>query len=143
MTTPDPARLALLEAVLTRAAEDIGDLTRPAMERFYKEHPEAEAAFERLGYGQRARLEAEMVDTALYCLMTWLEREAEISFLLYDSVPHHDQTLKVSPEWYRGLLGSVIDIVVSAIPADAADEIALMEEIRHGLFAAIVKAQDY
>jgi hypothetical protein len=140
MTKPDPTRMALLEAVLTRAAEDVGDLTRPAMALFYERYPEAKAAFERHAFGNRERLEAEMVDTALYCLMTWLEREIEVSILLHGSVPHHNETLHVRPEWYSGLLSSVIDVIASTIPADAADEVALMQDIRRDLLDAIEQA---
>ena len=40
------------------------------MAAFYAGFPEAEASFERLSLGNRARLEGEIVAQALYCLMT-------------------------------------------------------------------------
>lgn len=136
------ARSELLEQALMRAVEAVGDLTGPAMELFYSRHPDALEAFEHHGLGKRERLEAEMVDTALYCIMTWVERPIEVSIVLYGSVPHHKNTLHVRPEWYQGLLGSVIDLVAQSIPADAPQEAALVEEIRAGLLGSIVEALD-
>ncbi|MCK9543263.1 MAG: hypothetical protein M0R03_14675 [Novosphingobium sp.] len=140
MTTPDPAKAELLEAVLMRAAETLGDLTGPTMGLFYERYPDALAAFEHHGFGKRERLEADMVDTALYCVMTWLERPAEVAIMLYGSVPHHRNTLKVHTEWYRGLLSSLIDLVAGTVPAGAATDAALVEDIRAGLFGAIDEA---
>ena len=141
MSTPDTVRMALLETVLTRTAETLGDPTVPAMELFYSRHPETRAAFEHHGLGKRERLEAEMVDTVLYCVMTWLERPIEVAIMLYGSVPHHNDTLHVRVDWYTGLLNSVIDVIVDTIPPSAADEAALMEEIREGLAGAITEAR--
>ncbi len=140
MTTPDPAKAALLEVVLTRAAEEVGDLTAPTMTLFYQRHPDALASFEHHGYGQREQLEASMVENGLYCMMTWLERPAEVSFMLYSSVPHHRDALQVHAEWYRSLLDSLIDVVAETVPAGASKEAALMEEIRTGLAGVIEEA---
>ena len=73
---------------------------------FYARFPEAQAAFERLSLGNRAKLEGEMVAQALYCLMTWFEYPGEVTGVLMTSVPHHKQSLEVRPEWYEGLLAS-------------------------------------
>lgn len=138
----DEATMQHLEEVLMRVAESVGDLTGPTMELFYSRHPEALEAFEHHGLGKRERLEAEMVDTALYCLMTWLERPAEVAIMLYGSVPHHRNTLHVLPEWYRGLLGSLFDVVAAEIPEGANEDLALIESIRGGLLDAISEALD-
>ena len=39
-------RLALVEQGLTRAAEQIGDITAPAMALYYARYPEAKAGFQ-------------------------------------------------------------------------------------------------
>lgn len=140
MSGPDPAKLKLLEAILCRAAEDVGDLTVPAMTLFYDRHPQAREVFERHGAGKREALEAEMVENALYSVMTWLERPTEIAIMFYGSVPHHRQTLQVGPDWYRGLIDSVIDVVAGTVPACSADEVALVREISAGLQAIIAEA---
>lgn len=128
---------ALLERSLERAAESIGDITQPVIERFYKRYPQVRAIFEHWGLGRRAQLEADMVETALYCVMEWIERPSEVSILLGTSVPHHRDTLQVKPEWYGGLLGTVLEVIVETIPHDETAELAVMEEIRAGLNSAL------
>jgi hypothetical protein len=120
----------LLDASLERAAEVVGDITGPAMARFYEAYPEAMAAFEHHSLGRREALEAEMVDRALYWAMNWLGRPGEISIQLGSSVPHHQETLKIALPWYRGLLEAVIDVIMSAIPEDRPAELALWRQIR-------------
>ena len=140
MTKSDQTELERLKAVLERAAEELTDLSPCAMSLFYRRHPDARSAFEHHGAGKRDQLEAEMVDNALYFLMTWMERRCEISIMLKGSVPHHDHTLKVEPEWYRGLLESVIDVIAATVPADDVDGTAIIEEIRGGLLDVIDEA---
>lgn len=140
MPAPHRANIALLDRILLRAAESLGDLAPAAIELFYSRHGEARAAFERHGLGKREQLEADMVETALYCLMTWVERPGEVAIMLYGSVPHHSNTLHVRPEWYRCLLDSVIDLVAATIPPEAAQETALIDEIRACLQGAIDEA---
>lgn len=131
---------ALLEAILMRAADQLGDLTIPVMARFYQKFPEALAAFEHHGLGKRERLEAEMVETVLYSVMTWIERPIEVAIMLYGSVPHHRNTLHVRPEWYRGLINALVDLLDGTIPVGAVAEVRLLTEIRAGLLEAIAEA---
>jgi hypothetical protein len=137
------AKLALVERSLERAAGAIGDITAPLMARFYAAHPAAEASFEHHGLGKRALLEAEMVGNVLYCLMTWFERPEEIRIILYDSVPHHQETLKVEAGWYEGMLWAGIELIEETLPLDAADERAAWEEMRAGLAETIAKARSF
>jgi hypothetical protein len=59
-------RGVLLDAILTRAADQLSDLTEPVMQRFYWDFRDAKAKFEHHDLGKRERLEAEIVETALY-----------------------------------------------------------------------------
>jgi len=140
MNESQAERSVLLDAILMRAADQLGDLTGPVMQRFYQDFPEAMAAFEYHGLGKRERLEAEMVETALYSVMTWVERPVEVSIMLYGSVPHHRNTLHVRPEWYRGLLNALVGLLAETIPAEAATEKQLLSEIHAGLLEAIAEA---
>ena len=137
------AKLELIERSLERAAETVGDITAPLMARFYAAHPAAEASFEHHGLGKRALLEAEMVGNVLYCLMTWFERPEEIRIILYDSIPHHQETLKVEPGWYEGMLWAGIDLIEETLPEDAADERAAWAAMRAGLAETIAKARTF
>ena len=131
----------LLDVGLERAAEAVGDITAPAMARFYAVHPEARAVFEHHGVGRRERLEAEMVQNALYWAMTWLDCAMAIRVDLGSSVPHHEETLKVPSSWYRDLVEAVIATIAEAIPADRLEELELWDQIRRGLGAAIEESR--
>jgi len=132
---PDPAQLA--DASLERAAEILGDLTQPVLERFYNRFPEARAAFAHHGGERQARLEADMVETALYCAMGWFERRSEVEIVLAGATPHHQETLAVPIAWYRGLFEALVTVVVETIPSGETDERAVWSEISAGLMAAI------
>jgi hypothetical protein len=130
-------RSSLLDTGLERAAEVLGDITAPVMTRFYATCPEARTAFEHHGPGNPEKLEAEMVQNALYWTMSWLDRESEIRVHLGGSVPHHEDTLYVRPTWYRGLVEAVADVIAETIPADRPDELEIWREIRSGLGRAV------
>jgi hypothetical protein len=123
----------LLDTSLERAAEVLGDITAPAMTRFYETYPDAREAFEHHALGNREKLEAEMVENALYWAMNWLDRPTEIVIQMGSSVPHHQETLKVAPPWYGGLLNAVIDVIAETIPPDQPEELALWNRIRREL----------
>lgn len=123
-------KLLLLDGSLERAAEVLGDITPRVMARFYETYPQARDAFEYHSAGKREKLEALMVDNSLYWAMNWLDRPTEICIQLGSSVPHHEDTLKVTVPWYRGLLESVIDVIAETIPADCPAELELWKQIR-------------
>lgn len=128
---------ALLDASLERAAEQVGDITPPVMELFYSRYPQARQRFEELCAGNLAQLEGEMVEQAVYCLMTLLDSPGEVEFILWNSVPHHSDTLHVPPEWYTGLIDATFDIIASTIPADETAELAVCDELRSQMRAFV------
>jgi hypothetical protein len=123
-------RSTLLEIGLERAAEVVGDITGPVIARFYQACPDAREAFERHAYGRREKLEALMVDNALYWVMNWFERRDEIAIQVGSSVPHHEVTLKVAAEMYRALVEAVVGVIAETIPADRTAELALWSRVR-------------
>jgi hypothetical protein len=134
-------QLERLEESLERAAEALGDLTAPVLARFYAHHPQARAAFAHHGGDRQARLEADMVETALYCAMGWFERRAEIQIVLAGATPHHQETLAVPLAWYLGLIEALVAVIVETIPPDAAAERAVWAEIAAGLTDTIHAAR--
>ena len=78
---------ALLDAILERAAEELGDITPLVLDRFYARFPEARDRFEALWPGNAGALEGDMVERALYCIMMWIEARSEIEIMLRESVP--------------------------------------------------------
>ncbi len=129
-----------LDRALEIAAEAVGDIVPPAIALFYSRFPDAQVSFEHHGLGKREKLEREMADNALYCLMTWPVRKSEVQILLFGSIPHHQDTLGVSADWYGGLIEAVIDVIATSLPDGADAEHAALDTIRSGVKAAIFDA---
>jgi hypothetical protein len=126
--TPDE-KGALIHRGLERAADALGDITAPVYALYYDRCPEALAKFiEHRPHG-RERLEGEMVEQALYCLMEWFSSPGEIEIVLITTIPHHIETLGVSCELFAKLITAVHDIVTETIPPDAGDERAVWREL--------------
>lgn len=135
MTTAE--KIGLIEEILTRAADQIGDLTPSAMEAYYRHCPEAKAAFEVNGLGKREQLEGMMIENSLHCLMNWFASPGEIEILLGGSVLHHNATLNVPPNWYSDLLETTAEVIAETIPADKPEELAVWNEVRRDLRGVI------
>jgi len=137
------SKIDLVEGILLRAAEQLGDVTQLAMEHYYHQYPDAKASFEHHGLGNCAKLEGEMVENALYCLMYWFETPYEIEILLGESVLHHSDTLDVSPHWYSELIDSTAAVIGATIPAENNEEVAVWEELRADLRALVDECSQY
>jgi hypothetical protein len=111
-------KVALIEDILNRAAEKIGDITEPALQRYYQRCPEARASFEAHARGNQAQLEGQMVENSLYVLMSILAAPGETEILLGGSVLHHHDTLRVPPKWYGDLIEATADVVADTIPPE-------------------------
>ncbi len=135
------AKMMLLETRLERAADALGDITDPVMKRYYSIHPDARASFREHGLGNRVKLEAEMVESVVYCLMNWLDRPQEIRVMFGSTVPHHEETLHVDSDWFTGLVDAATDVITETIPSTHQDERQLWEEIRQGVNALIADAR--
>lgn len=130
-------KTVLIEEILMRAADQMGDVTPAAMEVYYRRHPEVKAVFESHDHGGRDQLEGMMIENALHCLMRWFEAPAEIEILLNGSVTHHSDTLHVSPDWYGDLIEATAEVIAATIPANNAAELAVWNELRKGLQGVI------
>ncbi len=134
---------ALVEQTLTRAGEELGDITPAVMELFYRRFPQAAAMFDHHGGHRRDRLEAEMVEQAVYCLMTWLDAPAEVEIVLAGSVPHHNDTLQVPADIYQGLLHSTAEVIGASIPAQRVAEREAWAGLCAGLDNAIANGRRF
>lgn len=121
---------ALIEQILTRVADETGDITQPVMALYYRRLPGARQNFADHARGDLAQLEGEMVERTLYCLMTWFESPGEIEILLSGSVPHHQETLQVPPDYYAELIEATADIIEDHIPANQTAEREAWRELR-------------
>jgi hypothetical protein len=129
-------KLAMVEDILFRAAEDIGDITAPVMENFYHRSEGGRELFE-LHSRHMDQLEGLMVEQSLYCLMQWFKSPVEIEILLSETVPHHKETLKIPTSAYKDLVLATADIIASSIPAGNSVETAVWTELCEQLVDAV------
>lgn len=132
----DAEKLAVIEAGLERAAEQLGDITAPVIAEFYSRYPLAQASFAHHMPGSPAKLEAEMVGNTLYYVMTWFEKPVDARIAFDSSVPHHRVALNVPPDWYRGFIDAFLDVVEPAAVADDRDR-AVWSDLREGLVGLV------
>ncbi len=135
--------IELVDTILYRAAEALGDITRPVMTRYYQRFPSVWEMFEHHGGMTAHTLEGEMVDQALYCLMNWYSSRGEVEIVLLGSVPHHAETLKVPPNAYQGLLQATAEVIGDTIPVDNTEELAVWRDLCDGLYAVIEQSRRY
>ncbi len=128
---------AAIEARLERAAELLGDLTGPVIAEYYRRFPAARASFVHHSPHGPERLEAEMVGNTLYYVMTWFESPTEARIYFDTSVPHHRVALDVTPDWFRGLIDALIDVIEAAVPAIDAAEQKAWDEMRAALVGLV------
>lgn len=130
-------RQAMIEARLERAAAVIGDPTGPVMAEFYRRYPDAQASFAHHAPRDPARLEAEMVGNSLYYIMTWYVSPIEARIYFDTSVPHHRVALDVPPDWFRGMIEVLIDVIEAAAPAQNSAEIEAWTDVRDALVGLV------
>lgn len=137
------AKKRLVHRILERVAEQVGDITAPAMALFYKNHPDARERFVFHDPRNPARMEGSMVEQALYCLMRWHECPGEIEIILVTTVPQHIETMGVGTELFCGLLDAVCAIVAETIPAAELDEHAIWQNLQQTLLGIIAEAASH
>ena len=111
------------------------------MTQYYASHPGAKISFQDHGLGNSVKLEAEMVESVIYCLLNWYERPEEIRIMFGSTVPHHKHALNVSTEWFAGLIDAAITIISDTIPETSAEELTVWAEIRTGFQTLVEEAQ--
>ena len=131
------SRQAMIEARLERAAAVVGDPTAPVMAEFYRRYPDAEASFAHHAPRDPARLEAEMVGNSLYYIMNWYVSPVETRIYFDTSVPHHRVALDVPPDWFRGMIEVLIDVIEAAAPPLNSEEKSTWCEVRQALVALV------
>lgn len=133
----DQVRRQAIEARLTRYVDAHGDPTAAVMAEFYRRFPDAQASFAHHSPHNPARLEAEMVGNTIYYLVCWYENPVEARIYFDTSVPHHRVALAVPPDWFRGLIETVIDVIETGTPAADSAEQAAWIEMREGLVGLV------
>jgi hypothetical protein len=121
---------ALLNSSLERAAEQLGDITEKVYARYYERFPEAQQRFAELHPGGQHRLEGEMVEQVLYCLMQWFDCPGEIEIILLTTIPHHIDTLHVKPAFFSELMTTVCETIIATIPPGESGERAVWDELQ-------------
>jgi hypothetical protein len=128
----------LINRCLEFAAEKFDDIHHPVLEKYHARLPEAKTEFKR--HDNSDKLEHDMVEQALYCLMNWSQRPAEVQIVLRDTIPHHIQTLKVPLIYLEELIDSLFDVVEESIPANASAELTALNKLRQELLFTLDEA---
>jgi hypothetical protein len=119
----------LVDRILDRAADALGDLTPQVMARYYAAIPQAMQRFEFHQPVRREKLEGEMIEQALYCLMRWHSDRSEIEIVLATTVPHHLYALDIPLDQFTGMMDAVCETVAATIPAGEADELQCWQDL--------------
>lgn len=139
LPTSDPVRQARLESILATAADELGDITPATLALYYSRYPEARQSFVEHGCGYTQRLELEMVDSALYCLMIWFERPLEVEIIYTDAVPHHE-LLNIPVALFAGLQEALVDVIDSTVAATHTEAKTFLAELKTQLLSVIQRS---
>ena len=142
-TAADHDPVSLMEAALTRAAEQVGDITGPVIERLYARCPASRAHFAELGSDKIGRLEADMVENTLFALMEWLTDGATIAINLGDTVPHHMAVLGIGVDAFAALVEETAGVVIDTIPTDRPAERAVWQRIRDEILEVVASSAEW
>ena len=129
-------KLAVLEEILYKAAEDLGDINPRVMEEFYLAYPAALPLFIEHGGMKKDRLENDMVESAVYCLMSWFENPAEIEIMFSHTVPHHE-ILNIPPEFFSGLLMTTMSVIEKTLTDSDEVKLAVWTELKTKLLSLV------
>lgn len=133
-------KIALLTTTLERAADLLGDITPHACALYYQRVPHGRAQFEHHDRLNPGRLEGEMVEQAVYCLMEWLESRATVEIILMTTLPHHIEVLDIGMAEFAALMTAVCDTIAATIPPEREDERALLGQIHDEMQVVIAEA---
>lgn len=129
-------KTAVLEDILTHAADTLGDITPLVLERFFHNHPEAQELFKYHGSTNSGRMAEDMVASATYCLTAWFERPEEIEAMFCHTVPHHE-ILNINKSHFSGLLAATMQVIEDTLPDDSAAQKAVWKELNDRLLALV------
>ena len=132
-------RPALAQRSLQRLADERGDVTEEVLAAYYARHPDARASFEHHGLGETKALEARMVAESLFLLLQWIEAPSTAKIDHGTAIPHHNDTMRIPPHWYLGLVDAALEVLLGSIPEEHEEERAMWLAVREE-FATFVES---
>jgi len=129
------SKMQLLDTIMERACDILGDVTPHVFNLYYVTFPEARAHFVKHARSKCGQLEGQMVEQILYCLMEWPESPEQVKIILLDCGPHHVETLDIPPGLFCGLIDAVCNVIDKTIPQQEEDEKALWKSIHNDVRA--------
>lgn len=123
----------LIDSILERVGDTLGDITAQVMARYYAAMPQAIERFEFHQPVRREKLEGEMVEQALYCLMRWHSDRSEIEIILSTTVPHHLFALDIPLALFTGMMDAVCETVAVTIPESETDELRCWQDMQRDI----------
>ena len=139
---PDLEKQGSIEKILELVAEERGDITAEVLDLYFERYPQAREIFQEAGsHNTELRLQQEMVETGLYCLMTYFERPTEVEIILLQTVPHHN-FLNIPTDYFCGLNDAIFDVMERTIPMDYSNEKRSFQELRTSLTEIIQSSSE-
>ncbi len=129
----------LVDSILDRAADALGDLTPQVMARYYAAMPQAMERFDFHQPVRREKLEGEMVEQVLYCLMRWHSDRSEIEIILATTVPHHLHALDIPLDLFTGMMDAVCEVVAETIPSGQEAEMQCWQDLHREMTAFMLE----
>ncbi len=139
---PDLEKQGSIEKILELVAQERGDITEEVLDLYFKRYPQARQIFREAGSNNtELRLQQEMVESGLYCLMTYFERPTEVEIILLQTVPHHN-FLNIPTDYFCGLHDAIFDVIESATPMNYSKEKKSFQELRISLTEIIQSSSE-
>ena len=129
----------LVDSILDRAADALGDLTPQVMAHYYAAMPQAMERFEFHQPVRREKLEGEMIEQVLYCLMRWHSDRSEIEIILATTVPHHLHALDIPLDLFTGMMDAVCEVVAETIPSGQEGEMQCWQGLHREMTAFMLE----
>jgi hypothetical protein len=126
---------AILDSYLENVAAVVGDITPLVVAQLYNDYPVAEDLLEQHVHNNKTELEAAMIESALYCVMNWLDRPLEVQITLSDAVRFHE-SIHIPPETLSRLCWSLLK-VLEQVDEDNNNGIFLLQQIIKELVGVI------
>ena len=132
--------LQLLDAIVERAAEQLGDVHPQILAYFFAQHPEAKQVFTHHGGAHQTSMQHAMVDWGLYCLFCWLEHTPEAKNVLTDAARQH-KSKHIDLEITHALMTSIFFIIGQSICDESSAERQLWNRLEAEIIQCLIQAE--
>ena len=134
------AEMQLLETILERAAEELGDVHPQIIRYFFSQCPEAEEVFTQHGGIHRIAMQNAMIDWGMYCLLCWLDNVGEAKNALTDAA-HRHKSSQIDSRFTRTLMESMFTVLGRGVSLEDVAEQRLWHRIESEIIRFLMQAE--